>query len=447
MKSPLSGNSLRAKSLRGAALTLTSVGGTNLLRLGSNLILTRILFPEAFGLMALVQVFVTGLKMFSDTGIRASIIQNKRGDDPDFLNTAWTLQIIRGVVLWLGTCALALPAAALYDAPLLAWLLPVVGIGTLISGFATTNVATQNRHLILGRLTVIELGTQALNILIIVGLAWWLRSVWALAIGAITGSILTVLAQHWLLPGIRNRLHWDRAAFGELFGFGKFIFLSTAVSFVVAQGDKAILGAYIPLAALGVYNIGYFLGSIPQLLNQAVMSKVVFPLYRMKPITESPENRAHIFRTRRIVIFCSVSFTMLMSYGGIALVEFLYDPRYAMAGPVVVLLNLVLVPGLVLKSYGAVFLSSGDSRQFFLLNATTAVVQTVLMFIGVIWFSIFGVLVAQGLAILITYPLRVRALRRHQAWDVVGDAALLSLGGMVNGLAVWWHWDAITQLM
>ena len=88
--------------MRGSFLTVLNFGGHNILRLGSNLILTRILFPEAFGLMALVQVVLAGTEMFSDFGIRGSIVQSSRGDDPVFLNTAWTVQIGRGVLLGLG---------------------------------------------------------------------------------------------------------------------------------------------------------------------------------------------------------------------------------------------------------------------------------------------------------------------------------------------------------
>lgn len=85
--------------MRGVAISLGTTVAQQLIRLGSNLILTRLLFPEAFGLMALVQTFMTGLAMFSDIGIGPSIIQNRRGEDPDFLNTAWTIQIGRGVML------------------------------------------------------------------------------------------------------------------------------------------------------------------------------------------------------------------------------------------------------------------------------------------------------------------------------------------------------------
>jgi O-antigen/teichoic acid export membrane protein len=70
------------------------------IRFGSNLIITRLLLPEHFGLMALVTTFLVGLALFSDTGVGPNIIQNPKGEEPIFFNTAWTVQAIRGVLLW-----------------------------------------------------------------------------------------------------------------------------------------------------------------------------------------------------------------------------------------------------------------------------------------------------------------------------------------------------------
>src|SRR4051812_36532958 len=78
--------SLKMRALRGSLWTILGYGGSQVLRLAGNVILTRLLFPEAFGQMVLVNVFLQGLHMFSDVGIGPSLIQSKRGDDPDFLN-------------------------------------------------------------------------------------------------------------------------------------------------------------------------------------------------------------------------------------------------------------------------------------------------------------------------------------------------------------------------
>ncbi|MFM6205833.1 oligosaccharide flippase family protein, partial [Planktothrix sp.] len=89
--------SLSKKAIQGTIWTLFGYGGSQVLRFGGNLILTRLLVPELFGLMALVNTFITGLNLFSDVGIRPSIIRSQRGDDPEFLNTAWTIQVFRGL--------------------------------------------------------------------------------------------------------------------------------------------------------------------------------------------------------------------------------------------------------------------------------------------------------------------------------------------------------------
>src|SRR5690606_8194669 len=94
---------------RGSLWALAGYGGSRVLRIGGNLVLWRLLYPDAFGLIALVNVFITGLTMFSDVGIGPSIVQNPRGDDPAFLNTAWTIQVVRGFILGIAGAALAAP--------------------------------------------------------------------------------------------------------------------------------------------------------------------------------------------------------------------------------------------------------------------------------------------------------------------------------------------------
>ncbi|CAN0588351.1 unnamed protein product, partial [Laminaria digitata] len=120
--------------------TAVNVGGqifVQLIRLASNLILTHLLFPEAFGVMALVNTIIVGLELISDLGIVPSLIQNVREDD-DFLNTAWTLAIARGAILFLGGCAIAYPMAEFYDEPQLNALVPVASLTPLIYGAIPT---------------------------------------------------------------------------------------------------------------------------------------------------------------------------------------------------------------------------------------------------------------------------------------------------------------------
>ena len=274
----LNGQALFDRALRGSAITALGYVASQGLRLASNLILARLLFPEAFGLMALVTVVLVGLAMFSDVGIGPAISRSPRGDDPAFLNTAWTMHVIRGVMLWLTALALAWPLAWFYEAPDLRNLLPVAGISLLIAGFNPTRIETANRHLLLGRVTVLDLISQAVGITAMIVLALVTGSVWSLVLGAVLAAMVKLVLMHLWLPGPRNRFSWERASAHELVHFGKWVFLSTACGFALSQGDRLILGAFLPLDRLGVYNIGYFLATLHQfLLEPSAISLPLFP--------------------------------------------------------------------------------------------------------------------------------------------------------------------------
>ncbi|WP_246026712.1 oligosaccharide flippase family protein [Paracoccus luteus] len=277
------GQSLLHRAARGSAWTIVGVFGGQGIRLASNLVLTRLLFPEVFGVMALIMVMIQGLNNFSDVGITPAVLQSRRGDDPDFLNTAFTLQAIRGVALWLACCALAWPAAQFYQVPELALYLPVAGFTSVIWGLQTTKIEEANRHLQLGRLTRIEMLCQLVTTLVTVALAAVMQSAWALVIALVLGAVIKIVAADLMLPGNRNRFHWDPSAAREMIGFGKWIFPSTIVGFGLAQGDKAILGKYLSLTGLGIYNIAFFLASFALQMGMTVIWRVMIPIYRESP--------------------------------------------------------------------------------------------------------------------------------------------------------------------
>ena len=432
--SPLS-EGLFARALTGSMLTAGSYALTQALRLASNLILTRLLFPEAFGQMALVSVVLVGLAMFSDVGIGPAISQHPKGDAPEFLDTAFTINVLRGGILWLLTCAAAVPVAAFYEVPDLRLLVPAAGLTLLISGFNPTRIDTANRHLLLARVTVLDLIAQILGIAAIVALAFALGSVWALVWGAILGAVAKLVLMHAFLPGRANRLRWQAEAGHDLVHFGKWIFLSTACGFLLSQGDKAILGAYLPLDQLGIYNIGYFLASFPVLLAGAVTGRIMIPIYRDRPPAASAENAA---RLRRLRFGLTGSVLVLLALvGGFSaqIVGLLYDPRYGAAAQIMAALTLAQMPQVIGMTYDQSALAAGNSKGYFLVMALRAVVQTAAFVVGVELGGLMGALAALGAAGVVTHLAIVALARRHQAWDFGHDLVFfLAAGGVAVGL-------------
>ena len=435
-----------ARALRGSAITAAAYAGSQALRLASNLILARLLFPEAFGLMALVSVVLVGLQMFSDMGLSPAIARSARGDDPAFLDTAWTLQIGRGVVLWLGASGLAWPIASFYGAPALQALIPVAALSLLIAGFNPTRIETANRHLMLGRVTALDLIAQAVGIAVMVGFAVVTGSVWSLVIGSVVGAVVKLALMTALLPGPANHLRWDAAAGHELVHFGKWILLSTVCGFVLSQGDRLILGAYLTLQQLGIYNIGYFLASFPWLLGGAVTMRVMIPLYRDDPIGAKAANAPRVRRMRMVQTGGLLALLAALALIGVPLVHLLYDDRYVAAGAIVVLVACVQMPAVVGMTYDQAALAAGDSKAFFAVLLAKACLQTAFFLSGAHVWGLVGALAGQGIALALSHPLIIWLARRHHVWDRRHDLAGGAFAALAAALALWLNHAAIAAL-
>ncbi|MBD3880507.1 oligosaccharide flippase family protein [Phormidium tenue FACHB-886] len=409
--------SVKAKVIRGSVWTIFGHGSNQVIRLGSNLVLTRLLFPEAFGLMSLVQVFMIGLELFSDVGIIPSIIQNKRGNDPKFLNTAWTIQVFRGLALWICSCALAIPAARFYHEPMLGQLLPVVGINAALAGLNSTKLATANRKIELGRLTALELGSYVLGVLSMIAGAWVTRSVWSLVVGGFITALAKLLLSHFYLPGERNRFYWDREAFGELQRFGRWIFVSTMLGFFVGQGDRLVVGRLMDVTFLGIYGIALMLSRAFEEIIMQVTNKVLFPFYS-ELYRENPKDVYRILRKNRIILISlSWAVSLFFILFGQLLIDFLYDERYTQAGR---MLQILAISGLISSlytSYGNVLLARGQTFALTLLLAINAATKFGGMMLGGYLGGQNGIIIGLAFSSWVFYPAEIFFYVRARLWQ------------------------------
>ncbi|MEL6459667.1 MAG: oligosaccharide flippase family protein, partial [Cyanobacteria bacterium J06621_15] len=214
--------SLKTRAIRGAIWTTTGFGAKYILRFGNNLVLTRLLQPEFFGLMALVTTFRMGLELFSDIGISQNIVNSKRGDDPVFLNTAWTLQAIRGIVIWL-ICVvfITFPAAYFYNDKRLLTLIPISVLYSVFEGFSSTSVHTLHRRMELGKLSLYELALQVSFFATLILLVYFFPTIWSLAVGGAIAGVYKLISSFWLIPGYSNKFAWEKEAVKEILSFGK----------------------------------------------------------------------------------------------------------------------------------------------------------------------------------------------------------------------------------
>lgn len=447
-QTPSKGDSsgLTGRIMRSGMFTVMGFGLQQGIRFGSNLILARLLFPEAFGTMALVAVLLVGLTMLSDLGIQPAIQSSKRGDDPAFLNTAWTLNMIRAGLLFTAACALAWPMAWFYDEPLLMALIPVAATSILFLALEPTRAETASRHMALGRLTLMEITAQSLSVIVMLVLAWMTQSIWALVAGNVAAAAARAGLAWIMLPGIVNRLQLDRSAARELVQYGRWIFFSTVAGFLVLQSDKLILGHFLSMQELGLYNIGFFLAGFPLMMGQLLVQRLMVPLYRASPPSESRENFLRLRRIRFRLSGMLVVLVAPLALGGVYIVGFLYDPRYALSGSVTMLVSMALLPQMLGLTYDQVALASGDSRGFFVVNATRAAILVTLLLVLVPQLGLAGAPLSMVGTTLLSYPLQVRLARKHGAWDPLHDSVMLGIAGALVALVLVLHGSTLEPL-
>lgn len=436
----------KKRAVSGSIWTLMGFGGKQSMRLIRSLLLTRLLSPEFYGLIGLSGLVVGLIGRFSDIGINISIIRDRRGDEPRFLDTAWTLSIIRGLIVWAVACLLAWPAAQIYEEPLLFIVIPIIGFSAVIQGFSSTKTATLNRQLKLGRLTVLRLLAQALSLSTTV--AWAMYdpdNLGVLVVGSIVTALFLTVTSFVSLPGRGNRIDWDKDAVQELFRFGKWILVSTAITFFLAQGDQAIIGMIQSTADFAVYTVAYFLArSIPQLML-SLGPKVLLPIYSHMDESDLKQVRRQTMKMRSVLLGVFLPIMWVMILFGRHIVTWLYPEHYHDAGWMFEVLtagNIGLVIGV---SAGGVVLARGDSFRFMILQSARAVVLLVGMGVGYAIGEnsgapdggVAGFIIGMGVSYWLNYPLLVWAIKKHGTWLPGLDAIAFGISGLVVFIRFW----------
>lgn len=333
-------SSLKKLAIKGTAWTILGYGGGQSLRFAGNLVLTRLLLPEYFGLMALVNAVRQGIELFSDIGIAQNIIRSPHGDEEDFLNTAWSISVLRGIFLWVAFILLAWPVSQFYEEPLLFKILLVISFIAIERGLVSTRLYTLNRHMQLGKTTLLEFSTQFVAVITMIIVALIYPSVWSLVIGALVGQTFRMIASYLLFPGHKHKFMIQADAKKEIISFGRWIFLSSIVTFLAQQSDRIILGKLIPLEVLGVYSVAYIFSNIPQQVMRQMSFRVIFPVVSKQIEIPRSQLRNKLNRQRWKLHIILIIISIVLAGFGDVLINNLYDERYQQAAWMMPLLAL-----------------------------------------------------------------------------------------------------------
>ena len=447
--------SLRKRAIFAGAWNIGALVTSQAMRLGGNLIMARLLMPEMFGIMVIATTVSVILHLLSDVGLRQNIIQSPRGDDPVFLNTVWTVQIVRGFVLFASTLLIAGFAwfaqvihlwspESTYAAPELPLVLACTGLSAVIYGFQSTKVDVAVRAFQQKKVVLAEFASQIAGLLVMLAIGYFTRSIWSLVGAGLISALVSTLLGHFWFQGPHNRLLWDRTALQELVVFGRWILLSSAVGVLAMNGDRIWFGGSMSAAELGVYSIAVLILGAITLGVQRLVGAVALPAFGEAARTNDTARLRSLYdRFRLIVDIVLLFITGLLWTISPLIIHWLYDERYAEAGGMMAVLSLsffTLRYGVAHQAWLALGLTKYQAMDNIIRAISLWVLLPVLLAVGGVKYAIWGV----ALHTLPTLVLIVYVNCRIGLFNLKRELVVLPMllvgvlcGELVLGLAEW----------
>lgn len=354
-------NTVGRRAVKGAIATAAVYSLSQILRLASNLVMTRLLSPEHFGIIAIVNVFIIGINMFSDIGLGPNIIQSKSGNDKQFLDTAFTLQFLRGLVLATICLACAWPMATFYGEAQLVQIIPACGLGLVISGLNSTKVFTAYRNLQYVRVSALEIISQIATILAMLAVAINYPSVWVLVFGSVFNACIKMVLGHVMLEGSSNNFRWNWTEIKSTAHFAKWVFLSTLVGFASNSSASLLLAKFVTIQELGVFTVVVTLAKAFEQLYDQIANKVLMPLYAHYHQTDPVLLNT---KTRSVKMMLQASFLPLLCIAvvfGEQIISMVFDKRYQGGGWIFQFYCFCMIPTIV-SGIGPFYLALGNSK-------------------------------------------------------------------------------------
>jgi len=404
---------LRKFALLDTNVVVLSVILTNVLRAVSSMILTRLLVPEVFGIAGIIASIHFTVSLASDLGFQAFVVRHNDGDEPRFLNTVWTVSVIRSALLALVLITLASPIAQVFGKPELAPLVAVSGLIFILEGVASLSLLTALRRRLILKLSILELIVLVFQITVSTVLAFLWGSYWAILGALLASGGLKSLLSYTMFEGSLQKPAWDRNYLRDLWSFARFVTGSSIIFLMISQVDKLVLARVMPLEQFGFYMLGTNLASAPFAFASAYASRVLYPTYAQL-WREGRTDLRERFYAKRMLPSVLYSFASGGIIGAAPLIiAILYDERYAAAAVYLQVLGIASLLALASNAANEALTATGR------INATlqASIIKLVWLAgagtVGYLELGSFGLVIAVGL---IEVPaLLLKWVRMHRA--------------------------------
>jgi lipopolysaccharide exporter len=305
------------------------------IKLGSSLIITRLLPPEAYGVVTVVISIVFVIEMLADIGVTVFIVRDKNAELPRYLNTAWTMRLGRAVMNSAVLFLLGpLIATHIYNTPALAAPLRVFSLWFIISGLQTMSFPIAIRRKSSRKYMYSELAATTVGTVFSLTYCYYSHDYWGMIYATLIFQLVMTVLSYQFYKELRPKLQFDWPAAKEILGFTKYTMPSSILTLALSQYDKIVFLRLFNLPLLGVYGLaGNIAGPIEALISK-ISQTVLYPRCAHN-FREDEKTFFLKYYTDNAKLFFSIMILPALVGGAARLViTILYPARYAEAAAV-----------------------------------------------------------------------------------------------------------------
>jgi len=422
-KSAKTNKDLFAKTVRGGVWVFALKILLQIIFAARLLIFMKFIPVTDMGLLGIAMLMINILQKFTNTGFNAALIQ-KAEDIKDYLDTAWTTNIIRSVVLFT-ILYFAAPYMVMLKVPtekvaLAVTVIRIIGILIIIGALDNIGVVYFRKEMQFNKRFIFDIAATLVNIIVSISVAVIYRSIFSLVLGRLAAAATKCLLSYLMHP-YRPALKFELSKAKEMWSFGKWMFVGTIIGFLMTQGDDLFVWGLLGPAALAMYLFAYKFSNIPATEITGIISQVSFPAYS-KIQNDIPRLKDAHLKVLRFTAFLSIPVAGLIFILAPDFVRLFSPADY---GPMIRPMQILAIFGMI-RSIGCtrwpVFQAVGKLKAVTILQAAKFIIFAILLYPLTSRFGISGTALAVVLVSLSGQPVGFYLVMRatqSRLWEML----------------------------
>lgn len=362
-------------------------------------ILARLLTPSQFGVFGIASLALSFLEILTETGINTILIQSKK-EIRDYLDSAWVVSIIRGIVIFLGIVVLSPLITNFFKSPNALGIILLISLVPLVRGFINPAVVSFQKNLNFKYEFLFRSFLYFIDALVAIIVAFVTHSVYSLAIGLLVAAVFEVIFSFLFIKPI-PKLKFNIIHLKEIFHLGKWVTSFSIFNYLGENLDNIVVGKLLGVSSLGIYQMAYRISILPITEISDVVSKVTFPLFSKIQDDKQRLKNAYI-KTTLFTSVLTVCLGLTIFLFSNEIIQILLGPQWESAANVLKVLAIYGIIKSLISPASVVFLATAKQKYLAVVMFVRLLIVGLTIIPLVLTFGVIGAGYSQIIAVIIT---------------------------------------------